>query len=757
MTATHTRPIYLAREGVQFRLSFQYDKELVQRSKRLPYANFDPESKSWTTLVCTQSVELLRRMFYDGLIDTAPDALIEPGEVVESAPPATLRAGSRARPYLVHVAFRDDTMFARLRSIPGANWEKRAGAMSYPPQAAAALAELVDRGQLADPDRVLDAGGVTITFDGRVGRFVVRGDRRAQPAFDKYFPGRDVFAEWAAKGIDVAFSDPFTEQMYRGELARGQRAKYQPDGLLLSLFDYQAEALAVAIERDGIGIFAEMGLGKTLSGLAYGFELVTNRGVAPRTVCVVPAAVRTQWRDEIVRFTGQTDIVVVDGTKRQREKAYDEIVDSGARWVILPFSQTLTTDAEHIARLVAGSVLVADEAHRLRNPTSKRSKVMRRFASRAAKRVALTGTPVDNNPGEIHAILGGFCAPGALGSGFDWMSRYSYPGRFGGFEGARNLPELRDRVAPFLIRQTKKDVAEHLPPLRIQHRPLDPDPAYAAALARAHREAADEIRDEAVRKVAHATRGKVLNGDDLDDAAQGAEMTAVGMLRLLCSSPRLLEESDSGAAAAMREAGLLPDDDGPKVDAVREMCAQTAAAGERIVVFTFSKRMAKLLAARLTEDGISHVLFTGDTKRADRDAAVAAFTTPDAEPDENGEGGFRGPTAFIATDAGGEGLNLGKCCSTLVNVDLPWTPGMLAQRSARIHRIDGTAPRYLVINLTIAGTLEAGLLKLLERKADLSDAIFGERGARARTTGRGGRNAFYEALAAHTGPDDAAA
>jgi SNF2 family DNA or RNA helicase len=116
-----------------------------------------------------------------------------------------------------------------------------------------------------------------------------------------------------------------------------------------------------------------------------------------------------------------------------------------------------------------------------------------------------------------------------------------------------------------------------------------------------------------------------------------------------------------------------------------------------------------------------------------------AFNAPPTEDNP-------GPTAFVATDAGGEGLNLGGYCSLLINVDVPWTPGVLSQRSSRIHRIDGTAEKYLVINFTLRGTIEEGILRMIERKADLQDSIFGESGGRSRTIGRRTRSYVEEAL-----------
>lgn len=147
--------------------------------------------------------------------------------------------------------------------------------------------------------------------------------------------------------------------------------------------------------------------------------------------------------------------------------------------------------------------------------------------------------------------------------------------------------------------------------------------------------------------------------------------------------------------------------------------------------------MCNLIAERFTEDGVRYVLYTGDTGSAERDEAVRSFTSTEEE---------NGPTVFLSTDAGAEGLNLGKKCSTLVNVDIPWTPGRLGQRNARVRRIDSTASSFLVVNLVVRGTIEEGILRMIEHKADLQDAVLGESGGRKSTTGRGGRNVFESAM-----------
>ena len=731
-TVRLNRPIFLTREGMTLKLSFSYDERIVALVRALPFARFDGETKSWNVDLTRQAVETLRGWYHaDGLTDVYVDELLAPDEALPEAATAVLRPGSLKRPFVVILGKRDDQVFARFRSVPGALWEKQIQGLSYPATSSVALGELVSRGVLSDPLKLLQPAEVTVAFDGRVGTFAVKGDPRAQSAFDKNFPARDVVAEWQAKGLDVAFADPFTEEIYRGEIAR-QGEGLQPRGLREPLFEYQAKNVAVAVERTGFAVWDQPGLGKTATAIGFGWELLENRKQAERVVVVVPGAVKTQFAREITRFTGE-EVVVVDGDKKRREKLYAEAATK--RWVVLNYD-LLHLDYKLIVPLVSGSILVADEAHRLKSRTSKRTQAMRQLAQKAARRLALSGTPIENNPGEWYTLMNNFVVPGVFGSPMEFFNRYSYPGRFGGFEGARNLAELRERSRPHYIRHVKSEVATHLPPLLVKNLVLDPDEKFAAALKQAHRDAQAEIADAAKDK----RRLGTLDGEKADEIETGAAMTAVGMLRLLCSSPRLVWQSEAPAAKALCSAGLVPEIDGPKLDELRLLAAELQAAGERLVVFTAFRSMAHLIAERLKEDGIRHVLFTGETSSADRDKAVAAFTT--AATEEN-----PGPTVFLATDAASEGLNLGRCCSTLVNFDLSFKPSTLIQRANRIHRVDGdTTKRYLVVNLTLARTIEEGILKLVGAKADLSDAILGEHGSRKNTTGRGGRNVFEQAL-----------
>ena len=760
---THQRAVAVSRHGQTFALTFSYHPELVDAARLLPYATFDRETKLWTSPVCLQSVERLRTWDHKGWLVSSVDTLLTDEDTLTAVMDAVLRPGSSRRPYTVTVAGGNDTVFSRLRAIGGSAWDKKAKCLTFPPTAASALVDLVAAGLLSDPETLLASHAATIAFDPRVGRCTIVGNRDAATVFGNHFPHSDVAASWKDKGLDVGFLDDFTTSMYNGELVRAHGAG-SPEGLNVTLYPFQRVNARIASLRPGHAIFDEPGLGKTMSGIAAGMWKL-QEGTAERIIVICPAAVRTQWAHEITRATGHEDITVVTGSATVRKKAIDNALADSHRWIVCHYD-ILSRDKNILSDIFTNAYVIADEAHRIKSSQAARTKALRSLSAASAGRLALTGTPVETNPSEWFDILSGWVTPGILGSPGDFNERYRWKNQWGGYEGARNIGELASRSRYLYTRHTKADVAQHLPPLQVQQQELDPEPSYAAALRRAHADAAHEIRNAATETLAKRQsrtdgQGALLDEGQAEKVSDGADMTAVGLLRLLCSSPKLVLESDSAAAQAMRDAGLVPDIDGPKVDYLRtvaaglkttyerRMASQPAGSvptpadvmSERMVIFTFSERMARLLGDRLTEDGVGHVLFTGSVTSGARDTAIATFTDPASDVQ-----------IFISTDAGAEGLNLGKCCSLLVNADLAWTASKMAQRAQRIHRVDSTATHYHVINLTLTATLEAGIVRMLESRADLTDTLLGEHGSRSRTTGkrrrRGEENLLADALSA---------
>lgn len=728
---TDDHAIHVERYLDVLHLSFTSSSKLVSLVKKLPYAYFDGASRKWTVPIGLQSLSALTDLFVAGLLGPEPKSLVLPREASISLPPASIEpADTDGYAYRLRVQFRHEALEAQVRRIKGL--KKDRSSILMPRAAKQDLIAIHNAGLLSDRHELLrEVPHAQIWFDTNTGNFEVFGDPRAADAFESYFPRVDVAAKWKEHGVEVAFKDKMSEQCYFGELARVGPG-YQPEGLKLKLYPFQATNVAMALARQGLLIADTMGLGKTISAVAFGHELVNNRKEVSRVIVICPAGLRSHWGREITRFTGNTDVVVVDGASAGSSKRAT-LYGAGhsARWVVVNYD-VLSRDEALLTPLMVGAAVVFDEAHKVKNYAAQRSKAAKRLAYVATRRLALTGTPVENSPDEWYEVID-LAVPGALGKATTFRERYMFRNRWNGFEGVqrKRLPELASRSRAHVVRHTKASVAAHLPSLTVQHVALPTDRDLSAALAKAHKDARDEI--------AASMRYRTKPAEDPETDEDAAQMTAVGMLRALCSSPRLLERSMSPAAKAMVAAGLVPPVDGPKLDELRVMCAELQAVGERIVVFSWSRRMIDLVAERLSEDGISWVRYTGQENRAQRDAAEVAFNDPNSAV-----------VAFLATDAAAEGLNLGKQCGLLVNLDLPYTPTRLEQRSNRIHRIDGTRASYRVVNMTLKNTVEERLLKLLKSKADLADVLLEEQGGQQRTTGVStafsARDLFFEAL-----------
>ena len=242
----------------------------------------------------------------------------------------------------------------------------------------------------------------------RSGSFSVLGDPRANAVFQKKFPETDVVNAWHNKGLNASFAI-FSEEMYKGELARHGEG-IQPDGMAINLYPYQQIDVSMAVERSGLLVAHSMGVGKTAIAIASGHELLEDRNEVSRVVVICPAAIRTQWKNEIVRFTGtdESDVVVIDGsTKAKRMIAWEEAAD--AKWVIVHYQAViLPDDKKCLEKLVPGSLLIADECHRIKNHQAKSTKVIQSLARKAKKRIGLSGTPVENNPRRVLQPCPGF-------------------------------------------------------------------------------------------------------------------------------------------------------------------------------------------------------------------------------------------------------------------------------------------------------------------------------------------------------------
>jgi len=265
-----------------------------------------------------------------------------------------------------------------------------------------------------------------------------------------------------------------------------------------------------------------------------------------------------------------------------------------------------------------------------------------------------------------------------LGPTFRFLADHQVRDEYDKVVGYRHLDGIGKSLAPILIRRTKNQVLNQLPE-RLDKNffvPMTPE-------QRTHHE---ENREIVAKIVAKWRRYKFLSEGD-----QRRLMIALQNMRMSCDSTYLLDhETDFGVKA---------DELVTLLDEVLEQ------PGSKVVIFSQWLRMHELLVRRMRKKRFDHVLFHGGVDGSQRRALVDRFREDDR------------CRAFLATDAGGVGLNL-QHASVVVNMDLPWNPAVLEQRIGRVHRLGQRQP-VRVVSFVAQGTIEEGMLSVLKFKKSL--------------------------------------
>ena len=476
-----------------------------------------------------------------------------------------------------------------------------------------------------------------------------------------------------------------------------------PAGLGITLRAYQEVGLAWLQhlrQHQLAGILADdMGLGKTAQALAHVLlEKQSGRLDLPALV-VAPASLIFNWQAEAARVAPALSLLTMQGPKRQLQMAQIAGHD-----LVLTSYPLLWRDAQALQRQ-RWHLVVLDEAQVVKNAGSRTATAARRLNAR--HRLSLTGTPMENHLGELWAQFH-FLLPGFLGDSRSFARDWRTPIEKNG-ETQRALLLAR-RVAPFILRRRKEQVATELPPLTEQ-------------IHRVELQGSQRQRYESLRLAADERVRRILARQKFDGALVSI-LDALLKLRQVCIDPRLLPPDATPVASAAAEPSA-------KMAWLREMLPALVTEGRRVLVFSQFTRMLDLIGAELDALGQPWLSLTGDTAPAHRAAVVARFQAGQT------------PLMLVSLKAGGVGLNL-TVADTVVQVDPWWNPAVERQASARAHRIGQQQP-VTVYRLLAAGSIEEKLLALQARKASLAGLMLGDAPATAEMAGTAGAAAFEPA------------
>jgi SNF2 family DNA or RNA helicase len=217
------------------------------------------------------------------------------------------------------------------------------------------------------------------------------------------------------------------------------------------LFPYQREGMLHLAFTERALLADEMGLGKTIQAIAA-CALLHRLGKARRVLVVTPASLKTEWEEQIQRFT-DLSLQLVFGPRHERLKCYERAgattspaPDGGGDvfFTIVNYEQMLA-DALDVNLLLRPDVVVLDEAQRIKNWSTRTTQAIKRLRSRYA--FVLTGTPIENRIDELHSLMD-FLNPSVLGPLFRFNREFYELDDRGRPAGYRNLQQLHDRIAP---------------------------------------------------------------------------------------------------------------------------------------------------------------------------------------------------------------------------------------------------------------------------------------------------------------------
>jgi superfamily II DNA or RNA helicase len=440
------------------------------------------------------------------------------------------------------------------------------------------------------------------------------------------------------------------------------------DNLLrVGLYDYQREGALFAARAGRSLIADEMGLGKTIQAIAAAEIMAREFGVE-RVLIVCPTSLKHQWEREIAKFIGRSTTVIA-GLRARREAGFAE-----KSFYKITNYDTVHTDLDLIAKW-SPDLVILDEAQRIKNWSTRIARSVKRIASPYA--IVLTGTPLENRLEELVSIVQ-FVDQHRLGPTFRFLADHQVTDEHGKVVGYQKLDTIGTALAPILLRRQKQQVLKQLPERIDKH--------YFVPMTPEQMTHHSENRDLVARIVHKWKRYKFLS-----EADRRRLMIALQNMRMSCDSTYLLDRETDFGVKADELATLLS-------DILEEPDA-------KVVVFSQWLGMHEMLLRRFHARKWEHVLFHGGVPGTKRKGLIDRFVQ-----DANCR-------TFLATDAGGVGLNL-QHASVVINMDLPWNPAVLEQRIGRVHRLGQSRP-VRVINFVSQGTIEEGMLSVIKFKKSL--------------------------------------
>ncbi|MCK4259619.1 MAG: SNF2 helicase associated domain-containing protein [Halanaerobiales bacterium] len=418
------------------------------------------------------------------------------------------------------------------------------------------------------------------------------------------------------------------------------------------------------------GILADdMGLGKTVQVLT----LIKGINSDKPSLVICPRTLLYNWGEEIEKFFPSLKYIIYYGNPAERKRLQEQIDDYD---IIITTYSIIGRDIDFLTKK-SFVYCILDEAQHIKNYRTKRAESVKNI--RAENRLILTGTPIENSVEELWALFD-FLMPGYLDTHSSFKKKFLTPIK--DHADVNVLNELKQRVAPFILRRNKAEVLTELPKKMVQ----------------VSKVSMTQLQEDTYKTILSQVRHDVLSAVQEKGflRSQITVLSALTKLRQICNHPKLiLQDLDEKISSG-------------KLEALLEIVREAIASGHKMLIFSQFVKMLRIIEDEFKNAGVTYEYLDGSTKnrmervkKFNEDPAINAF--------------------LISLKAGGTGLNL-TSADIVIHVDPWWNPMVENQATDRAYRI-GQKNKVMVYKLITAGSVEEKMLRLQEKKKNIFDAV----------------------------------
>jgi SNF2 family DNA or RNA helicase len=441
------------------------------------------------------------------------------------------------------------------------------------------------------------------------------------------------------------------------------------------------------LNKFGLGacLADDMGLGKTIELIALLLHERSGAGkrgkkfsLAP-TLLICPMSVVGNWQKEVERFAPSLKVMVHHGADRLTGKKFAREAKKND---LVICTYALAHRDEDTLSEVHWQHVVLDEAQNIKNPAAKQTQAIKKL--KAAHRIALTGTPVENRLSELWSIMD-FLNPGYLKSAQHFRTNFALP--IEKYRKKERAEILRRIIQPFVLRRVKTD------PKVINDLPEKMEMKVYYNLTREQASLYEAVVAEMLERIEKS--------EGIE--RKGLVLATLMKLKQICNHPALF----------LQDGSILEGRSG-KLARLEEMLEEVLAEGDKALIFTQFAGMGAMLRHYLQEKLGGETLFLhGGTAKKQRDVMIQRFQSD-----------LQGPPLFVLSlKAGGLGLNL-TAANHVFHFDRWWNPAVENQATDRVFRI-GQKKNVQVHKFVCIGTLEERIDQMIEQKKELAESIIG--------------------------------